>query len=171
MYSLLDFDIFFFFMWTCRKLTDSVDSEVMGKADESDLILENTARIHGQTEAAACLTASKQLSCLLWLHPACCRVEGGCCPWNCAVGPRASSVDEWQPPAAAPWLIFAWASYLYPLLTPAPLTLGGRHRPGPSEPGWRSVRLATVTQLSWPMIFGRSKCQRNSSRIWTFTKM
>lgn len=64
------------------------------KADESVPFLENTARIHGQTEAAACVTASTQLSCLLWLHPACCRVEGGCCPCNCAVDPRASSASE-----------------------------------------------------------------------------
>lgn len=36
----------------------SVDSEVTvtGNADESVQFLENTARFHGQTEAAACLT-------------------------------------------------------------------------------------------------------------------
>lgn len=92
-------------------------------------------------------------------------MEGGCCPCNCAVGPRASSAPEWQPPTAAPWLIFAWVSYLYTLPTPAPLTLGGRDRPGPSKPVWRSWRLCTVTQLSWPMISGRSRSKESLQNL------
>lgn len=89
MYSLLDFTFF-----SCEHTGNKQPAWIrksQEKADESVPFLENTARIHGQTEAAACLTASTQLSCLLWLHPACCRVEGGCCPCNCAVEPQASS--------------------------------------------------------------------------------
>lgn len=134
-----------------------------GKEDESVPFLENTVRIHGQTEAAACLTASTQLSCLLWLHPACCRVEGGCCPCNCCRSPGI--VSAW---VTAPCCISLAYICMNSLFIRA--TLRGHDRPGPSEPFWRLECFGTVTQLSWLIISWKSKVEGFPPQCGTLPK-